>query len=278
MRRIHYRGRRRLTTAEEVLTATAPRLRAKSGVFSPPYDPWRIAALLQIPVRDAPMSETGVDGFVEYVNDRPAIVLNGDARHTRRRFTLGHEIGHALLMLRSQQSGGLRLGLDRYADGKTPAVGSSSDPIEEKLCDRFAAELLMPVTDVQDYWRNRPLTAEAIRSCASLFEVPLYTACRRTLQIKSGINLSLWQRFPWPMTDWDRGISIPPAAWPPLTEYVDMAFRTRSAPRAPEELARFDLTAEAAFCGGNRLLLLVTRAAIAATRGADASTASTRGW
>jgi hypothetical protein len=248
------------TMAQAVLDASAPRVLRGSGISSPPYDPWKVAEYLRIPVRDAPISGAGLDGYVEHIDGWPAIVLNADAPRTRRRFTLGHELAHVLLMLRMKRADGLKLGLKRYADGGTPSVGTASDPVEERLCDRFAAELLMPRKDVIDYWRRRPITAQGVRDCASFFEVSLFTACSRSVMFLPCSNASYWQREPWPMSEWERGVPIPRRARQSLGAFVEDVFgakrRQASTRKSFEE---FDLHADAAVCGRQCLLLVVRR-------------------
>lgn len=61
----------------------------------------------------------------------------------RRRFTIGHELGHWILHQGTQTSLFCRHGQVDEADGSTPAERPPLDPIEEEA-NHFAAELLMP--------------------------------------------------------------------------------------------------------------------------------------
>jgi Zn-dependent peptidase ImmA (M78 family) len=247
------------SVAEELLAASARRLLLETGMFTPPYDPWKVAEYLRIPIREVAMSASGVDGYVDYVDDWPAIVLNSDAPWMRRRFTLGHELAHALLMLRMKRDDGIKLGLKRYAHGTTPAVGSRSDPEEERLCDGFAAALLMPEGDVREYWRRRAITAQAIFECATFFEVSLFTACARSVKILPYSNASYWQRRPWPMTEWERGLSISRTVWDSLGEFVESVFAAYPQHSVTKSFDEFHLHADASVRGRDCLLLVVSR-------------------
>lgn len=94
--------------------------------------------------------------------DRPRVLLNMDRTHRRKRFTLGHELGHikipwhiGTLVCHTKESSVPEV--DRYLYGTT-----------ELEANRFAAELLMPTTFLQRVceqdegamvWHRSPQTA-----------------------------------------------------------------------------------------------------------------------
>ena len=110
--------------AHPVLEA-ARRLLDECGIERAPVDLVRLARhvgigrIRELDIRlDGQLVERG-DGDYE-------VILSRNAPHTRRRFTLAHEIGHILVA--AHENGAMSCG-----DGPT-----------EELCNRAAAELLMP--------------------------------------------------------------------------------------------------------------------------------------
>jgi Zn-dependent peptidase ImmA (M78 family) len=70
-------------------------------------------------------------GYSTNIADRPCIFVNANDSVERRRFTICHEIAHVVLNLPSE-----------HAD--TSELDYSKRPLNEVLCDVFAAELLLP--------------------------------------------------------------------------------------------------------------------------------------
>lgn len=73
-----------------------------------------------------------ISGALRWDPEGATIVVNAREAKTRHRFTIGHEIGHLVLGSRHLAAG---LGLDGVALSRLE---------EERVCDRVAAELLMP--------------------------------------------------------------------------------------------------------------------------------------
>ena len=113
----------------------AERVRHEAGERRLPVNPFRIAQALGLPVEEQELQAEGV--LVDWPGSNPRIVLRRISYSApmsvqrRRRFTLAHEIGHFVIRenLRGLVSES-RFGVD--------------DPDEERLCNAFAAELLMP--------------------------------------------------------------------------------------------------------------------------------------
>lgn len=82
-----------------------------------------------------------ISGLVDYDNKR--IYINGNESETRQRFTLAHEIGHAVLH-RGRKVVDYRKTID--APGVVP---------EEREANSFASELLMPPDRFKKAWRDR---------------------------------------------------------------------------------------------------------------------------
>jgi hypothetical protein len=117
----------------------------RSGFLGAPYDAEAFAQLLGVPVERAPIA---ADGVLTGWPDSPRIILKAlgavplPSERRRQNFTLAHELGH--YVIRRELTGSLG-----------QITFSASDPVEEALCNTFAAELLMPhrefVTDAGTY-------------------------------------------------------------------------------------------------------------------------------
>lgn len=77
-----------------------------------------------------------IDGLLVAIGDGPPTIgFNPDRSWVRRRFTLGHEIGHLLL---------------------GHACGADLDGVAEREADQFAAELLVPLAMIRKDFKERP--------------------------------------------------------------------------------------------------------------------------
>jgi hypothetical protein len=83
------------------------------------------------------------------------ICVNANDSIERRRFTICHEIAHIVLGLKS--------------DHRTQAW-TSSRPLPERLCDLFAAELLLPAALFQPAAEAAPISFASIEALAKAFE------------------------------------------------------------------------------------------------------------
>lgn len=108
----------------------------EAGIDTIPVDIARYAAAAGASIKVRTDLDDDESGQIFPVGDQHMIVVNGNHREERQRFTILHEIAHIVLDLPSQHSG---------------AAMSTSDlmryrrrPPEEIYCDVFAAECLMP--------------------------------------------------------------------------------------------------------------------------------------
>lgn len=105
--------------------------------YSLPVNPINIANKIGIRVyRQDPNMNNGRSGFYDHENN--VILVNTTEPSQRQRFTVAHEIGHAVLHKKS---------CDR--DNFTHDLGNYQ--IEEVEANRFAAELLMPREALQTF-------------------------------------------------------------------------------------------------------------------------------
>ena len=83
------------------------------------------------------------------------ICINGNDRIERRRFTVCHEIGHIVLGLKSEHKA------EPWTTGR---------PLAERLCDLFAAELLLPGKLFEPPAEGAPVNLAGIDALARQFE------------------------------------------------------------------------------------------------------------
>ena len=104
-------------------------------------------------------------GFALSDRFAPLIFINSRDYKAAQMFTLAHEIGHLLL------------GESGVSDD---SVGARQAPRNEQWCDRFAAELLAPESDLRsqnlDFWR---LTEADLRGLARRYKVSTWVILRR---------------------------------------------------------------------------------------------------
>ena len=96
----------------------------------------------------------------------------------RQRFSLAHEIAHVLLAPL------LEVRLRNWAR-HDPALGLEARRIEE-LCDRMAAEILMPESLFSSWMNGKSWTAFALPEASEQFSVSLEAAARRFVEMRPG--------------------------------------------------------------------------------------------
>lgn len=98
------------------------------------------------------------------------IYLNSTTSRSRQRFSLAHELGHAILH-------------DFIPETRCFATRSVFAPpggvVEERVCDRIAAAILMPRRLFAGHFNNEQLTATKLREVAQQFDVSLTAVIRR---------------------------------------------------------------------------------------------------
>src|SRR5438034_6833116 len=161
-----YTSRSDFTALKRLLSSEAQRLREESGCITPPYNPESVADLLGVHIEERHMS--GPDGFVEVRDGEYVTVISTKTHPTRQRFTLAHELCHVLFMKLEEK--GTCMPLKRYRT-KRETTATHQDPVEESLCNYFASELLLPLTDVRRRLNNRSIGPRTIIRLADDFYV-----------------------------------------------------------------------------------------------------------
>ena len=103
--------------------------------LEPPVNVAKVAELLGYSVDYAPFEET-LSGM--YIRERHLIAVNQLHPRVRQRFTIAHEIGHAILHTD-----------DLFVDQVFYRDGHAAPEKQEVEANRFAAELLMPLDAVK---------------------------------------------------------------------------------------------------------------------------------
>lgn len=111
-------------------------------------------------------------GFCIYDDEFPIIYLNNTATKTRQIFTLFHELAH--LIFRTS-------GIDTELDELENRVPGAARQIEA-LCNRFAAEFLLPDTELTAAIAGQSINREMAASIASAFSVSREVVYRKLLE------------------------------------------------------------------------------------------------
>jgi len=115
--------------------------------------------------------ESFFSGFCLYDTDFPVIYVNNNKAKNRQIFTLFHELAHLLM-----HTGGVDTRQDDYIEYLT-----GDNRRIEILCNRFAAEFLVPSGDFQARQAGKPIHDGAIGEWAGLYGVSRETILRRLL-------------------------------------------------------------------------------------------------
>jgi len=115
--------------------------------------------------------ESTFSGFCLYDTDFPVIYVNNNKAKNRQIFTLFHELAHLLM-----HTGGVDTRQDDYIKNLT-----GNNRRIEILCNRFAAEFLVPSGDFQARLVGKPIHDGAIGEWAELYGVSRETILRRLL-------------------------------------------------------------------------------------------------
>jgi hypothetical protein len=80
----------------EMLQKTAQSLLRPQLMHGPPFDPYGVAAEMDVAVTET--ETAGALGYVQRTDNRFEVFLSSSLTVERKRFTLGHELGHVVLM------------------------------------------------------------------------------------------------------------------------------------------------------------------------------------
>jgi Zn-dependent peptidase ImmA (M78 family) len=131
-------------------------------------------------------------GFCIYDDEFPVIYVNNSAAKTRQIFTLFHELAHLIFHTS---------GVDTEADEFVDAMPANARRIE-LLCNRFAAEFLLPEAELSAAIAGQPITRETAASIARAFCVSREVVYRKFLDrglitsTEYGNAVGMWKTQP----------------------------------------------------------------------------------
>lgn len=142
----------------------------ENKVTKAPVDVEAIANNLGIEVVYTDPKDDDLSGFILHDASTGRRVIGVNKRHApnRRRFTVGHEVGHATLHPLTE------LHVDRviFRVKLRDQTSATGEDLDEREANLFAAELLMPITLLQDAVEEHgDLDEAAVEALAKQFEV-----------------------------------------------------------------------------------------------------------
>jgi len=171
---------RRLKIREE-----AQALLERAGVARPPVPVEKIARMLDIHVVRSVLKDSDVSGFYYRQDDQRVIGINESHPRTRQRFTVAHELGHALLNAHDN------LHVDRSFKLRDTLSAKGVDSLEIEA-NAFAAELLMPQEMLVERLRKRGGLdlddPSAVQGLAREFEVSTQAMIIRILDLPHAVT------------------------------------------------------------------------------------------
>lgn len=136
-----------------------------AGNNSVPVDIERLAAAAKAKIRIVHDLAEDESGQTTSFKGKHVIIVNGNHREERQRFTVLHEVGHIVLGLSSQHHGGtLKTGV---------LLSYGRRPEEEVLCDVFAAECLLPCDLFAKQVADTDISLDAVKSLAEEYKASL---------------------------------------------------------------------------------------------------------
>ncbi len=144
------------------LQAKAYEIQQKYGITQPPVNVFDIAANEGIKLMyfrpDGDVYED-VSGFL--TRGSKTVYLNANETPERQAFTLAHELGHYFLDHRP----------DEYEVYRRESLYRDDKPLKEQEADAFAAELLMPITLINELKKKYQLSEKDTFILAKMFGV-----------------------------------------------------------------------------------------------------------
>jgi len=149
-------------------TATIERARRflkDAGCISVPVDFACLAATANAKIKVVGDLRNDESGQTTHVGGKHLIIVNGNHREERQRFTVLHELGHIVLELPSRHDGSTLTTetLLRYRER----------PEEEVLCDVFAAECLLPYECFRSEVAASEISMDTVKSLATAYKASL---------------------------------------------------------------------------------------------------------
>ena len=142
-----------------------------AGINSVPVDIDRLSSAANAKIKVVYDLADDESGQTTQIRGKHVIIVNGNHREERQRFTVVHEIAHIVLELPSQH---------HHATLKTDLLFCyRRRPEEEVLCDVFAAECLLPYHPFAEQVADTDICLDAVKSLAEKYKASLTTTGSR---------------------------------------------------------------------------------------------------
>jgi hypothetical protein len=174
---------------ESEVIGRARQLLSTLDVLTPPVDIERLAEVQGVKevIREAP--ENGADAELTPITGGYLIRVDPNVNLSRQRFSIAHEIAHTFFGHNHKSYRGQAVLLP---SGVSRGLGYQW---EEDLCDRAAAELLMPKTLFQPEATREELSLNLLRRLASTFQASLTaTLSRYAKLVDTPFQLTAWRK------------------------------------------------------------------------------------
>lgn len=154
----------------KLITETVETLLNEMAIEFPPIDVIQIAEKKGAVVVEEPLENENFSGFLYRTTAAPPVIGLNSKHHTnRKRFTVGHELGHMILHPKTG------VHLDEVVIQMRDSKSADGSDDEEMEANRFAAELLMPQkfleSDIQSMGKIHADDETAINSLAKRYGV-----------------------------------------------------------------------------------------------------------
>lgn len=142
-----------------------------AGIAAAPVDLERLAAAANAKIKIVDDLSDDESGQTTQIKGKHIIIVNGNHREERQRFTALHELAHIVLELASQHHG------PKLTTGTLMRYGKR--PPEEMLCDVFAAECLLPYDLFSKDVGDVDISMAAVKELAEKYKASLTTTGSR---------------------------------------------------------------------------------------------------
>lgn len=150
-----------MARTRQEIEALARETLAQHGLLAIPIDPVVLANRLGVAIYNAKFSEENLAGMLSRRGNNVTMLINESDPPYRKRFSIGHEIGHHLMHL--ENDGDM---VDQVADMFRSATFDGTEDggrHAEVEANQFAAALLMPAELVRTQWELTPSVAAMAR-------------------------------------------------------------------------------------------------------------------
>ena len=160
------------SSPEEAVRAAARELLERVEVTAAPVS---LRALEEaVGIQGLRRESIGASGHLDVHGGRMSVRLRKEDAERRQNFSRAHEIAHALLLGIEGRSSQAR---------STKTRPSPPGPLEERLCNVVAAELLMPVRLVKHHAVTQKTSGTGLRRLADLFQTSCEAMARRLVEL-----------------------------------------------------------------------------------------------